>query len=551
MNIDAHNLDSLRKLVRDLQTENKELKELLNKANIPYAKSEVFINIPDKAEEYDEDQGARINYYSINLKMVNSFFSRFWGRNDVFAKRARSGGYFPQCNNRWKNICPIKRKETKRCDDNCSHRSFKKLEEDIIADHLRGSYDEYGNEIVIGVYPLFPDGTCRFLVFDFDNHEEGAEKTDFANKDDIWHDEVDALRLICRQNDIDVLVERSRSGRGAHVWILFLKPVQAVTARKFGLMLLEKGAASINLKSFRFYDRMFPSQDEAKSIGNLIALPLQGQMLKNGNSAFVDDNWNAYPEQWEKLLKTRRLSPENVEEYITKWQIELPDYHDKKERPKPWKRKDCFIRSDVEGKLHIVLADGVYIDALNLKPRIQNQIRCLATIDNPKYYENKRMGFSNYYIFSTIYKGMDIDGYIKIPRGLYEKVINECEKTGISYHVDDQREKGIPLRISFSGDLQMKQDLAAQRLLAYDNGVLSAATAFGKTVVCSYLIAKRKVNTLILLENTTLLKQWEDELNKFLNIDEEPPVYKTPKGKVKRRTSVIGTLQGGREFFQI
>ena len=53
---------------------------------------------------------------------------------------------------------------------------------------------------------------------------------------------------------------------------------------------------------YKRQDRMYPSQDVASSIGNLIALPLQGQALKNGNSAFVDENWNAYPDQWDALL---------------------------------------------------------------------------------------------------------------------------------------------------------------------------------------------------------------------------------------------------------
>lgn len=80
----------------------------------------------------------------------------------------------------------------------------------IIA-HLLGTKED-GSD-VIGVYPLLPNGTCRFIVFDFDNHEKGAEVTDFANTDNEWHKEVDALRKMCELNGIRPLVERSRSGK--------------------------------------------------------------------------------------------------------------------------------------------------------------------------------------------------------------------------------------------------------------------------------------------------------------------------------------------------
>ena len=548
MNIEAYNLDSLRKLVRTLQAENKELKALLEQSQIPYAKSEAFLESPMKAEEYDSDQGSRIIPQTIDLEMAARFFSRFWGRVDVFAKRAKNGNYYPQCDHRWNPaICPKQRGERIYC-ESCVHKSWTKLKPEVILSHLIG-YREDGADVV-GVYPLLPEGTCRFLVFDFDNHEKDAEKNDFANTDDEWHDEVDALYRICLQNGIDALVERSRSGRGAHVWIFFSKPVQASLARNFGFLLLDKGSASINLKSFRYYDRMYPSQDVASSIGNLVALPLQGQALKKGNSAFVDENWNAYPDQWERLFRTRRLLPEEIEQYIAKWQAELfspQNMSGTKNRLKPWKRHDDFAKSDVKGTLHIVLADGIYIDALNLLPRLQNQIRCMAAIDNPVFYKNKQMGYSNYYNFSTIYLGADMEGYIKIPRGLLENVIAQCKKSEIEYDIEDQREKGRPIRVSFRGELGLQQELAAQQLLAYDNGILSAATAFGKTVVCSYLIAHHKVNTLILLESTDLIAQWEDELTRFLEIQEAPPKYKTKSGREKLRPSIIGTLKGGKD----
>ena len=333
------------------------------------------------------------------------------------------------------------------------------------------------------------------------------------------------------------------------MWIFFKKPIPASMARNFGFMLLDKGSASVNMKSFHYYDRMYPSQDVASSIGNLIALPLQGRALKKGNSAFVDENWNAYPDQWDILLNhTRKLELEEIGQYMKNWKSEMfsSSVDIFENRPKPWKKRENFSAGDVTGKLHIVLGDGVYIDTLNLTPKIQNQIRSMAAFDNPLYYKNKRMGYSNYYNFSAVYMGKDENGYICIPRGLKEKVIAECENAGIEYAIEDCREKGRPIRVAFNGDLRIQQDLAAQRMLAYDNGILSAATAFGKTVVCSYLIAERKVNTLILLQSKDLLEQWVEELNHFLVIDEEPPVYTTKTGRIKKRNSVIGVLHGGK-----
>lgn len=552
LNIEAYDVESLRKLVRLLEYENRILKEKLKKGNIPYDEVHPFEETMDHVEEYDPDQGERIVHPTfITETMAKRFFSMFWGREDVYAKRGKNGGYFPQCESRWNDrLCPKQRGEKVICDA-CENNKWARLDVKKIISHLLG-YKEDGSD-VIGVYPLLPDGTCRFIVFDFDNHEKGAEATDFANTDNEWHKEVDALRKICELNGINPLVERSRSGKGAHVWIFFKKAIPASTARNFGFLLLDKGSASINLKSFHYYDRMYPSQDAASSIGNLIALPLQGQSLKNGNSAFVDENWNAYPDQWDVLFnKIKKLSVEDVEKYIAKWQSELAEARGMisggniSNRSKPWKKKCEFVKTDVVGKLHLVLSNGVYIDTLNLMPRIQNQIRSLAAFDNPEFYKNKRLGYSNYYNFSSVYLGKDIDGYIQVPRGLRERIVEECNKSGIAVDISDQRETGRPIRVGFKGDLRTQQELAVEKLLTYSDGVLSAATAFGKTVVCSYLIAERKVSTLILLQSKDLLNQWVDELNKFLDMKEEPPEYKTKTGRKKKRDSAIGILHGSK-----
>lgn len=552
MKIEAHDLDSLRGLVRKLQKENDNLKELLQKAGVSLVETDVFEESGTDESCYDQDQGGRIQLRYIDDELARRYYAMFWGRTDVYAKRGAKGGYYPQCENRWTEICPKQRGEKTVC-AKCEYVAWTKLTLKNIREHLLG-YRDNGTD-VIGIYPLFPDRTCRLLVFDFDNHEKGEEKSDYANHNADWCNEVDALRKICELNGIKPLVERSRSGRGAHIWIFFKKPVSAEKVRQFGNLLLDRGASLINLKTFHYYDRMYPAQSCSDGLGNLIALPLQGKALRNGNSAFVDEFWNAYPDQWDVLLNhIPKLSEEEVDDFVEKWSTETSVYPSVwgnsfclSERPRPWRRKDGFSREDVVGKLHIILGNGIYIDALNLMPRLQNQIRCLAAFDNPEYYKNKRLGYSNYYNFSTVYLGKDVDGYIRIPRGLRETIIEECKKANISYEITDNREKGRPIRVQFSGDLYLQQNLAAQNMLSFDDGVLNAATAFGKTVVCSYIIAQRKVNTLILLQNKELLSQWIDELNKFLMIDEDLPEYMTKSGRIKKRNSLIGTFSGNKK----
>lgn len=159
---------------------------------------------------------------------------------------------------------------------------------------------------------------------------------------------MDAVRTICTLNGIDPLVERSRSGRGAHIWIFFDGPVPASLARRFGAALLAKGAEQVNLKSFQYYDRMLPAQDSLPEggIGNLIALPLQGKALKEGNSAFIDRNWNAYPDQWKVLAEKTRLSREFIELKLREWagalEDLLPDRERKREKS-PGRRAGSFL----------------------------------------------------------------------------------------------------------------------------------------------------------------------------------------------------------------
>ncbi|MDI9470235.1 MAG: DEAD/DEAH box helicase family protein [Bacillota bacterium] len=468
-------------------------------------------------------------------------------------KTTGRAAYYPQCDNFWRyGICPKASGAKVPCRD-CKNRNWTKLGAVQIENHLRGLKKD-GSD-VIGVYPLFPDGSCRFLVFDFDNHDKDADEHDYANTDDSWIDEVNALRDMGKANEIPMLVERSRSGKGAHVWIFFNAPVPAKLARRFAFSLLDKGAESVNMKSFSYYDRMLPAQDyiEDGGLGNLIALPLQGQALKQGNSAFVDEFWNAYPNQWAILQSTSKLSASRLEELLTKWNSSSAEaavgnaFPTDNNDVKPWERSKRLRLDDVSGKLSITISNLLYIETSNLKPRIQNQIRRMAAFPNPVFFRNKAIGLSNYANSRFIYLGEDDSGYICIPRGLLEHLTTRLETAGIPYRISDKRMGGRSINAKFVGELRENQERAVNALLQHNNGILSAATAFGKTVVCSNLIARKQVNTLILLESSSLIEQWEKSLSTFLQINEELPRYETKTGRVKTRSSHIGLIQGAKD----
>ena len=551
------NISQLQKKLNDLQVENQILKNILDKAGLSYHKELSKLRQSGSKEAFDPEQGKRIIHpQAITENMANQFFSMFWGRQDVYAKRSVNketgkAAYYPQCNNFWTNVCHKKIKDGINC-KNCKNRSYKTITKKDILNHLQGN--AYNASDVIGVYPLLSNGTCRFMVFDFDNHDKDAEEKDFANSDDTWVEEVESMREICVLNGIEPLVERSRSGRGAHVWIFFDKPIAASFVRKFGFALLDKGAEQINLKSFKYYDRMLPAQDslpEDSAVGNLIALPLQGKALQDGNSAFIDGNWNAYTNQWETLFNKPRLSQGFLEEKIKEWSNIIDDIAAnaaESDREKPWNRMQHFNKNDVEGKLHIILSNGIYVDNTNLKVAMQNRIRRMAAISNPIFYKNQAIGTSNYDTARWIYLGKDhLSGYIQIPRGLQDELWENIKQADIDYEMEDERQQGRKINVDFKGELRPEQDKALKELIRYDNGILHAATAFGKTVVSSAIIAQKKINTLIILESSALIEQWKEALEKFLNINEGLPAYETKTGRVRKRKSLIGTLQGAHD----
>ena len=464
----------------------------------------------------------KVTNESSEKEKIALFSSLFKGREDVFPKRFESlktgkSGYQPCCRNEWiRGIC---RKPKVKCAD-CENRDFIPVTDDIIRNHLTGT-DVYSNskrDYIIGIYPLLPDETCWFLAIDFDKKN--------------WMYDVSAYLETCKTYSVRAILERSRSGNGGHLWIFFSEPIPASQARRLGSFILTETMDRRPEIGLNSYDRFFPSQDTMPKggFGNLIALPLQKKPREKGNSVFLDENFIPHQDQWGFLSSVQKMSLSGVEKIINQAvnrggiigvKIVATDEDD----IEPWleppsrKNKEIPITGPLPDQIKLVLGNQIYIEKEILSPSLRNRIIRLAAFQNPEFYKAQAMRFPTFDKPRIINCCEDFPKYIGIPRGCLEEIISLLESLNIEVQLIDERFHGEPVDVKFIGTLRPEQEKAAEAMLNSDTGVLSASTAFGKTVIAIYLIAKRGVNTLILVHRRQLLDQWVARVSSFLNLD--------------------------------
>ena len=473
---------------------------------------------------------------STNNEKVELFLSIFRGRSDVYARRWESkgrqkSGYSPVCHNEWATgLCE---KPRVKCSD-CKNRLLASLDKQVVINHLTGKE-------VVGIYPMLSDETCLFLAIDFDGES--------------WQKDVLAVRYTCESNRIPVAVERSRSGNGAHIWIFFDEPIPAATARKLGSAILTATMEKHHELKFSSYDRLFPNQDTMPKggFGNLIALPLQRIPRDNGNSVFIDEEFTPYPDQWAFLSSINLLTINEVEHYIAvlcKY-CELGNLYNSDEEgdnDTPWLRKapePKLSNKDFPPELRIVEANMLYIEKRDISQKALNRIKRLAAFSNPEFYKAQAMRFPTWNKPRIISISEETEKYLCLPRGCKDDITQMLKKLNVSIYWQDERNEGKAIDVSFNGVLRDEQALALEKLLGFDNGILSATTAFGKTVVSAALIAARKVNTLILVNRQPLLDQWSKRLTDFLIVNEDLPEQVSKRGRSKE-SGIIGQLGGGK-----
>ncbi|MEN9983734.1 MAG: hypothetical protein RI918_1703, partial [Pseudomonadota bacterium] len=493
-----------------LEVENARLVKLLEQHGIDWRlpnQPELHAPVPESSRFSTSDK-------------VALFRRLFRGRVEVYpirweSKTSSNSGYAPACANEWRaGVCE---KPRIKCGD-CSNRVLIPLTDSIIYKHLAGEH-------TVGIYPLLADDTCYLLAVDFDKAD--------------WREDAQAFVKSCDELGVPASLEISRSGQGAHVWVFFAYSVAARDARRLGTAIISHTCSRTRQLKLESYDRLFPNQDTMPKggFGNLIALPLQRKARENGCSVFVDTNLQPFPDQWIYLASIVPMAPNDIEPTILRatgsaHPLDVT-FIDEEDFVEPWKRQSTIpkkISVAMPKALNVTLANLIYFEKKHLPQPLANRLIRLAAFQNPAFYKAQAMRMSVWDKPRIIGCAENYPQHIALPRGCRDAAQDLLLENDILCNLSDERFQGEPLNVGFVGKLRLDQEEAVAAMLHHDIGVLCAPTAFGKTVIAAAMIARRGVNTLVLVHRTELLKQWQERLQAFLGI-----------GK-----GVVGTIGGGK-----
>ncbi len=414
---------------------------------------------------------------------IELFKSLFIGREDVYArywvsKDGTKTGYAPEIFSfRGKDYIPI--------DNNA------------IQKHLEG-------KVRLGTYAIIDQTMAKFLVLDLD-------KKSFI-------EDSRAIKRVCEELNLKPNIELSKSGNGTHIWFFFEKKLKAMDIRKLGDILITKAmdiSEGINMTS---YDRMFPNQEfvAPDMLGNLIALPLHFGSRGEGKTVFIDINsMQPYDNQWEYLQNISKITTLELFDIL---RDNIATINRNETSLMPWEIKQkkpiLFPKS-----IKVVLYDALYIEKANLSKELLNRLQRFASFLNPEFFKLQKIRRSTYKTPRVISSFEINERYIIVPRGLIQKIKKFFNLHNSVIIIEDKRFITPIEKPNFTLTLRDEQKIACDKILKNDYSLLIAPPGFGKTAIASALIAKRRVNTLILVHKATLLHQWAERLREYFNID--------------------------------
>lgn len=427
---------------------------------------------------------------------ISLYKSLFKGREDVYAihwSKGTKSGYMPA-----KLYDPYFNKIYKKSTGSTGSESinYLPLTDDQIQRHLEGRQ-------LIGLYPLLPNNTSWLIAADFDKNS--------------WLEDCKSFIAICAGYNIPTYLERSRSGKGGHVWIFFNQPYPAFKSRVIILTLLEKAGVVSAFDKNSSFDRLFPNQDKhsGKGFGNLIALPLYKPAFEFGNSCFISpETAIPYADQWKLLNSISRISTNDLEQIF-------------------FSLTNTKSTSAVEpGKLAIKLSNTIEINRNGMSTDLVSFLKDELNFFNTDFVIKKNSGRSTFGTKRYFKFIEEVNQYAVIPKGFIRKLLVYCIKNNIQYQLDDNRKLLPPANFSFHASLREYQLPAVEAASKKDIGVIVAPPGSGKTVVGLKIIANKQQPALIIVHRNQLADQWAERIEAFLGIPKQH-IGRIGQGKTK------------------
>ena len=176
----------------------------------------------------------------------------------------------------------------------------------------------------------------------------------------------------------------------------------------------------------------------------------------------------------------------------------------------------CCGTSGLPAEIRCTIGVDLAIARADLPPSLLAELKHLASLHNPLFYERQRLRLSTHQTPRLIRCYEEDLTHLHLPRGLLSQVEDAVANAGSRLVTDDRRPTHTHLPLEFHGELTPLQANAAVAMLAHDDGILVAPPGTGKTVIACALIAERKLPTLILAHSKPLLEQWRVQLTTLL-----------------------------------
>jgi superfamily II DNA or RNA helicase len=243
----------------------------------------------------------------------------------------------------------------------------------------------------------------------------------------------------------------------------------------------------------------------------------------------------------EKLDSLIRAAAERRELLPVAWQSEnFFEHNETGDEDKPWKKQVealPIITEQLPSTVEVVISDQIYVNHTGLPPILRNRLLRLASFSNPEFYRAQAMRLPTWNKPRILCCYEFFPKYIGLPVGCFDGLKTILTHYSITPQIQDEQNHGSPVNFEFLGELRDDQKKAAETLLADSTGILSASTAFGKTIVALWLMAERKVNTIILVHRKQLMDQWVERISQFLGIPKKE--IGCIGGGKKNRTGII------------